>query len=83
MSSSRTRGLRELRPDLFLGTRRRRALRDSSPPILLRFLGALVRRQGQDWRACCDELRGKLRAAAKLLDCSRRHVYDVLHKEAA
>jgi hypothetical protein len=65
--SNRPRGLREQRPDLFFASRRRRA-RDAAgraAVVLSGFLGALVRRQGQAWRAVADDLRQQLGEAKK------------------
>lgn len=66
MSSDRPRGLRDLNPELLFG-RQRRAPRLAAPPTLLRFLGALVRRQGQDWKKTCDLLKDELKEAKRAI----------------
>lgn len=68
--SNRPRSLRELNPSLFVGSRRHRA-RDAAgraSAALSRFLGRLLRQQGEDWRVTCDDLRRQLAAAKKERD---------------
>lgn len=74
--SDRPRSLRELRPDLFIASRRHRA-RDAARRAggaLARFLSHLLRRQGEDWRATCDDLRKQLAAAKREAEDSAREV---------
>lgn len=74
--SDRPRSLRELRPDLFVASRRHRA-RDAAKRArgaLLRFFGRLVRQQGEDWRETCDDLRKQLAAAKREAEDSAREV---------
>lgn len=68
--SIRPRSLRELNPSLFVGSRRHRA-RDAAgraSAALSRFLGRLLRQQGEDWRVTCNDLRRQLAAAKKERD---------------